>query len=927
MRPNSITAVCHRGLVPAVPPRLHSVKSRPPSSFWRRAGRLLLSAISLLALGFCLGEVAQGQAYVNFEGKQTSPIRLSPDGSRLFVVNTPDNRLSVFAVTNSRSPVLIAEIPVGLEPVSVQPLNNDEAWVVNEVSDSVSVVSVARRVVIDTIPVKDEPADVVFAGERAFISAARNNRIVVVDVSTHALMTNLAVFGENPRALTVNSNGTRVYAAFALSGNRTTLIPPAQAPPQPTATMRPGLDAPPQVSLIVDAADPAWTTSPNAPIRYSMPDHDVVEIDPAALAVTRYFPGVGTINFGLALRPNTDELWVANTDARNLVHFEPNLRSNFVSNRVSRIRLTDGQVTAFDLNPGFTYTNLPNLLEKSNALAQPTAVVFGPGGGNFYVAAFGSDRVAQINADSGAVMTRIELAPSAAGSGADPRRKRGPRGLAIKPGQALYVANRISGTISIIDLQSRTVVREIPVGSYDPTPPVIRQGRGFLYDAKLSGNGTVSCASCHIDAEMDLLAWDLGNPQGDIETVTARISGLPVSTDFPMHPMKGPMTTQTLKGLNGLDPLHWRGDRTNFLHFNGAFDSLLGGSTLSDDDMRLYRDFINTVRFSPNPNQNRDRTLPAAFAGANPILGRNLYLNSNYTATLRCNTCHAVPNGTDRSLTPAVALQESQSFKVPQLRSVYQKLRFTNAPGAESLLGFGLIHDGQDPSLFQFLSRPVFGSFANNAAIKQNVAAFVQCFDTGVAPAVGYGRTITVANRGAADVVADWDLLESQADLLNNPHLGTTGQSLTNIDLVVRGTVGGRQRGFLYQPAGRTYQPDTTSQPALSRAALAAALGAGDAITLLGVPPGSGRRVGIDRDLDGVLDSDVASPTLQITVVGGRPVVSWPTNANAFVLERAPAVPSNDWVPETAVRGIVGGNFTVTNAPAGSTVFFRLRGL
>src|SRR5689334_7344867 len=87
----------------------------------------------------------RAQPFVNFEGKQTSPVRLSPDGSRLFAVNTPDNRLSVFDVSNPQNPILIAEIPVGVEPVSVNPRNNDEVWVVNEVSDNVSVVSVSQH--------------------------------------------------------------------------------------------------------------------------------------------------------------------------------------------------------------------------------------------------------------------------------------------------------------------------------------------------------------------------------------------------------------------------------------------------------------------------------------------------------------------------------------------------------------------------------------------------------------------------------------------------------------------------------------------------------------------------------------------------------------------------------------------------------------
>ena len=233
---------------------------------------------------------ALGQSFVNFEGKQTSPIRLSPDGTRLFAVNTPDNRLSVFDVSRSQNPILIAEIPVGLEPVSVNLLSNDEVWVVNEVSDSVSVVSVSRRVVTDTILVKDEPADVAFSNGRAFVTASRNNRITVIDLASHTVVTNIPVFGENPRSIVVNSNGTKVYAAFALSGNRTTLIPFDKAPPQPTngvPAMKPTLPRPPQASLIVDATDPAWTSGPNAVIRYTMPYNDVVEIDTASLAVTR----------------------------------------------------------------------------------------------------------------------------------------------------------------------------------------------------------------------------------------------------------------------------------------------------------------------------------------------------------------------------------------------------------------------------------------------------------------------------------------------------------------------------------------------------------------------------------------------------------------------------------------------------------------
>src|SRR5687768_16953810 len=107
---------------------------------------------------------------------------------------------------------------------------------------------------------------------------------------------------------------------------------------------------------------------------------------------------------------------------------------------------------------------------------------------------------------------------------------------------------------------------------------------------------------------MDQLAWDLGDPGGSLQIGrTTNAHGIPIITRI-LHPMKGPMTTQTLKGLAGQDPLHWRGDRANFLFFNGAFHSLLGGSAIPEADMEAFREFINTLVFEPNPNQNLDRS-------------------------------------------------------------------------------------------------------------------------------------------------------------------------------------------------------------------------------------------------------------------------------------------------------------------------------
>jgi hypothetical protein len=361
--------------------------------------------------------------------------------------------------------------------------------------------------------------------------------------------------------------------------------------------------------------------------------------------------------------------------------------------------------------------------------------------------------------------------------------------------------------------------------------------------------------------------------------------------------------------------LHWRGDRTNFTHFNGAFASLLGGTALSTNDINAYRDFVNTIAFEPNPTQNLDRSYSTNVVGGNASAGRNAFFFTNYTTGLTCNSCHTGPPGTgsDRLIIPAVALQESQDFKVPQLRAIYQKQSFNkNTTNGPSIGGFGLTHDGTDPSLQVFLSRPVFVNIRNDTRIKNDLSAFVQSFDTGTAPAVGFTRTIVAANVGNPAVSNDWSLLQSQA-------------AVTNINLIVKGTIDGQRHGLLYQPTLAKYQPDSTNLPAFTHADLLAKIQNGDTLTFMGVPPGSGIRMGIDRNEDGLLDGDVPPPTLQIAMSAGHAVINWPYRAAGFALESSANLSPPSWsnIPDP-VEIIADQNY-VTNSPAGAAVYFRLR--
>ena len=100
---------------------------------------------------------------------------LSADGRRLYVTNAPANCLEIYAVEGD-SLRLASSVAVGLEPVAIAERNANEVWVVNHLSDSVSVVRLdGTPRVLRTLQVGDEPRDIVFAGpnrDRAFITAA-----------------------------------------------------------------------------------------------------------------------------------------------------------------------------------------------------------------------------------------------------------------------------------------------------------------------------------------------------------------------------------------------------------------------------------------------------------------------------------------------------------------------------------------------------------------------------------------------------------------------------------------------------------------------------------------------------------------------------------------------------------------------------------
>src|SRR6185503_13210037 len=148
----------------------------------RRLSIVVVPVVCMLLVCAAAGGFARA-AYVNFESSHVHPLDLTPSGARLLAVNTPDALLEVFTVQADGTIRAQRSIPVGLEPVTVVARTDSEAWVVNTLSDTVSIVDLDLGTVTRTLAVGDEPTDVVFASGRAFVAVSQEDAVKVFSIA------------------------------------------------------------------------------------------------------------------------------------------------------------------------------------------------------------------------------------------------------------------------------------------------------------------------------------------------------------------------------------------------------------------------------------------------------------------------------------------------------------------------------------------------------------------------------------------------------------------------------------------------------------------------------------------------------------------------------------------------------------------------
>ena len=161
----------------------------------------------------------------------------------------------------------------------------------------------------------------------------------------------------------------------------------------------------------------------------------------------------------------------------------------------------------------------------------------------------------------------------------------------------------------------------------------------------------------------------------------------------------------------------------------------------------------------------------------------------------------------------------------------------------EQIRGFGYAHDGSVDTLLSFIELTAFKSLGEQTV--RDVSEYVLAMNSEHASIVG--QQVTVGGQSSSDrtVLDRLHLLHEQAAM-----------PFDRCDLVVTGVVAGKTVGA-YMNKHSTFIQHSTLLPEIFLADLLVALeNDEDTLTFTCVPLGNGVRIGIDRDLDGVLNGD-----------------------------------------------------------------------
>jgi len=527
----------------------------------------------------------------------SAPVVCDAAARRVWVANPDNDSIAAFDADTFAA---IVEVPVCDDPRSLAVSAANQVWVACHGDDTVRVLA-ANGSQVQSIATGRGSAPLGVAitpgGATAFVTLEGAGRLLRFDTQTRQQTGSLAL-GPTPYAIAVNAAGSRAYVTRFLSPlNR------AEVWEVNTSTM----------ALVRTIAIPKFGGDANADSTAS---------------------GRGVANYlaGITIAPNGQSAWVASNKANSErgVLFGPDLdQDNTVRNIVSQINLTTGTFArAIDIDNS----------DSSRAIA------FSPLGDYMAVALQGNDETVILDAlqlasanDLGSFVTRLGTGMAPQGICTDAATNR------------TFVKNFLSRDVTVQDTDAlfrngniAVAASEIPTVTDEVLADDVLRGKQIFYNAsdpRMSAEGYISCATCHVDGGHDGRVWDF----------TGRGEGL--------------RNTTTLRGRAGTGHgnVHWSANFDEIQDFENDIRNNFGGSGFLTD-----ADFAAAAHPLGPPKAGRSDDLDAlaayvtsldsAASPRSPLRNTNGTMTSTAVAgqshftALGCNGCHSGARFTDSTL-------------------------------------------------------------------------------------------------------------------------------------------------------------------------------------------------------------------------------------------------------------------------------------
>ena len=311
---------------------------------------------------------------------------------------------------------------------------------------------------------------------------------------------------------------------------------------------------------------------------------EVRVVDLASFAVT------GVLSLGFDPGPDTESSGRGVPNYLSQLRITPDGRRLLVPSKkdnVARGEFRDGQALTFEsrVRPIVSEIDLASDAEDAAARIDlndrdlPQAALTSPLGDVLVVAVQGSNRVELFDARTRQLLGGVNTG-------------RAPQGLALAPGGGrLFVHNYMSRSVSVFEMtelfagasNSATLLAEVSTVAAEKLAPDVLAGKRVFYDAsdpRMSRDGYISCASCHLDGGSDGQVWDFTQVG------------------------EGLRNTIELTGRAGLGHgnVHWTANFDEIQDFeNDIREGFDGAGFLSNDDFDATRDPLGAPKAGRSP--------------------------------------------------------------------------------------------------------------------------------------------------------------------------------------------------------------------------------------------------------------------------------------------------------------------------------------